>query len=102
MVNDEIRRTENENFHRQASFRSLEKEIYPLSKSIEEKSFAIEKSKLTDEIIGKELRSIREMTENFALNSFDGTFIWKIENIREKIGTPFVEINYFYRFTLFS
>ena len=83
----DIQRLDNENLFHQNALISSRRDVLPLTKAIEEKQFAVERAKATDEMLERDLLSIRQTVEEIALHPFDGTFIWKITQIREKLGS---------------
>lgn len=85
LANDLTRLETNHSQH-QSSFQSLITDYNPVARSVDQRSLALETMKAADDYIHESILSQKKFIDHRTLPSFDGTLLWKISKMREKIG----------------
>jgi chromosome segregation ATPase len=86
VLNDDIQRLKKESVDRQNELIPLTRELLILKKSIEEQSTFIHDMKVSQEVSERDLPSAKQKLDNTGSTSYDGTLLWKIANVQEKMG----------------
>jgi chromosome segregation ATPase len=86
VLNDDIQRLKKESVDRQNELIPLTRELLILKKSIEEQSTFIHDMKVNQEVSERDLPSAKQKLDNTGSTSYDGTLLWKIANVQEKMG----------------
>jgi hypothetical protein len=85
-LNDDGQRLNNESLYSQIKLRTLAQDFSQVQLSVEETKSFLEGLKLNQDILKQDLTSWKEKVEDMQHVSYDGSFIWKITNVREKMG----------------
>ena len=70
---------------------ALAKDFAKLKLSIQEQNAYLDGLKPSQEVLSQDLASITQKLEDLQSVSYDGTYIWKITNLGEKMGEMFVK-----------
>ncbi|CAF2813784.1 unnamed protein product [Rotaria sp. Silwood2] len=84
-LNNDQERLSNESLQIQVTIPSLTEELSKVKLSIQESSSFLEGVKHNQDILNQDLASIEEKINDLQYVSYDGTFIWKITNFKEKM-----------------
>ncbi|CAF4053505.1 unnamed protein product [Adineta steineri] len=85
-LNDDNQHFNNELLRVQIQLQTLTENIRQVKQSIEESHSFLEGFKLNQDILGQDVSSLKEKINDLQNVSYDGTFIWKIINVKEKMG----------------
>jgi chromosome segregation ATPase len=85
-LNEDLQRLSTESIHYQNTLDPLKQDISTLKTSIQEQNTFLDGIKINQDILQQDLASFGQKMTDIKASSFDGTFIWKISNIQEKIG----------------
>lgn len=61
-------------------------DLSKVKKSIEEQTVVIDGMKINQNSCEQDIASIKQQLDNMKLSPHDGTLIWKITNVKEKLG----------------
>jgi chromosome segregation ATPase len=86
ILNEDLQRLSTESIHYQNTLDPLKQDISTLKTSIQEQNTFLDGIKINQDILQQDLASFGQKMTDIKASSFDGTFIWKISNIQEKIG----------------
>jgi chromosome segregation ATPase len=86
ILNEDLQRLSTESIHYQNILDPLKQDISTLKTSSQEQNTFIDGIKINQDILQQDLASLGQKGTDIKASSFDGTFIWKISNIQEKIG----------------
>jgi hypothetical protein len=89
-LNDDLQRLHSESISHQHALDPLTQDFSILKISIQEQSAFLDGVKINQEILQQDLVSMEQKVNDMKTNSYDGTFIWKINNMQEKIGQQFI------------
>ncbi|CAF3641287.1 unnamed protein product [Adineta steineri] len=84
-LNDDNQHFNNELLRVQIQLQTLTENIRQVKQSIEESHSFLEGFKLNQDILGQDVSSLKEKINDLQNVSYDGTFIWKIINVKEKM-----------------
>ncbi|CAF4703091.1 unnamed protein product, partial [Rotaria sp. Silwood2] len=82
---DELERLSIERNRIHNTLQSFIQESSILKKSIEEQNSSIDGIKFNEQISEQDLLSVEQKLNNMNLDPYDGTYLWKITNVQEKI-----------------
>ncbi|CAF1306917.1 unnamed protein product [Rotaria sordida] len=85
-LNDDQQRLSNESLRIQAALPTLTEILSKVKLSIEESNTCLEGMKHTQDILNQDLTSLQEKINDLQYISYDGTLVWKITNVKEKIS----------------
>jgi chromosome segregation ATPase len=85
-LNEDIQRLKSEIFHRRNELQPVTQEFPILNKSIEEQNASIDGIKYNQDVLEQDIPSIKQKINDMRSTSHDGTFIWQISCVQEKIG----------------
>ncbi|CAF1351902.1 unnamed protein product [Rotaria sp. Silwood1] len=85
-LNDDTQRLTSESFHYQNSLQSFSEDIPKLKIAIEETHASIDAHITNQQLMEESLTSLQQHLDDQKNISNDGTLIWKITNVRQKIG----------------
>ena len=85
-LNDDTQRLSNDSIRLQTSIEALTQDFNALKLSIQEQSAFIEGIKPNQEILQQDVASLKQRVEDMQYVSYDGTLIWKITGVHEKMG----------------
>ena len=85
-LNVELQRLSNERDQRQNSLNFLNQQTSILKASIEEYNTILDNVNIKQEMTAQEILTIKEKINIRKVNIPDGTFLWKIIDVREKRG----------------
>jgi chromosome segregation ATPase len=89
-LNDDLQRLHSESISHQYARDPLTQDFSILKLSIQEHSTFLDGVKIDQEILQQDLVSMEQKVNDMKTSSYDGTFIWKIMNVQEKIGQQFM------------
>ncbi|CAF4949550.1 unnamed protein product [Rotaria sp. Silwood1] len=84
-LNDDTQRLTSESFHYQNSLQSFSEDISKLKIAIEETHASIDAHITNQQLMEESLTSLQQHLDDQKNISNDGTLIWKITNVRQKI-----------------
>ncbi|CAF1098537.1 unnamed protein product [Adineta steineri] len=84
-LNDDNQHLNNESLRLQIQLQTLTENIPQLKQSIEESNSYLEEVKQSQDILSQDAPSLKEKINDGQNVSYDGTFIWKITNVKEKM-----------------
>ncbi|CAF0993543.1 unnamed protein product [Adineta steineri] len=85
-LNDDNQHFNNESPRVQIQLQTLAENILQVKQSIEESHSFLQGLKQNQDILGQDASSLKEKINDLQNVSYDGTFIWKITNVKEKMG----------------
>ncbi|CAF2892518.1 unnamed protein product [Rotaria sp. Silwood2] len=86
VLNDDTQRLTSESFQYQRSIQSLSEDVFRLNTAIKETHSSINDHINSQQIIEEGLTSLQQQLDDQKNISHNGTLIWKITNIQQKIG----------------
>ena len=93
-LNDDNQRLNEQSLHSQIQREELHKYFTGLKSSIEEEDIFLHGLKPNQDILSQDVASLKQNVEDLQSISYDGTLIWKITSVREKMSNtsrfPFV------------
>ncbi|CAF3776826.1 unnamed protein product, partial [Rotaria sordida] len=84
-LNEDIQRLSTESLHKQNATNSLTKDFATLQLSVQEQNIFLDGIKPNQEILHQDVASLKQKVEDMKYVSYDGTFIWKITAVKEKM-----------------
>jgi predicted nucleic acid-binding Zn-ribbon protein len=85
-LNDDLQRLATDSIRYQTALDPLTQDLSILKTSVQEQNTFLDGMKMNQDLLQQEIASIQEKVSDMKTRSFDGTFIWKISNVQEKIG----------------
>ncbi|CAF1098343.1 unnamed protein product [Adineta steineri] len=85
-LNDDNQHLNNESLRVQIQLQTLTENTSQVKQSIDETTTFLSGVKQNQDILSQDALSIKEKIDDLQNVSYDGTFIWKITNVKEKIG----------------
>ena len=85
-LNDDNQRLNNQMLHVQIQGEDLHKGISTLKSSIEEEDIFLHALKSNHDILSQDVASLEQNVDDLRSVSYDGTLIWKITSVREKMS----------------
>jgi hypothetical protein len=79
-------RIKNESVHYENTLQLITRDLPKVKKSIEEQDAFIDGMKINQDSCDQDILFIKQNIDNIKLSSHDGTLIWKITNIKDKMG----------------
>jgi hypothetical protein len=89
-LNDDLQRLHSESISHQYARDPLTQDFSIVKLSIQEQSTFLDGVEIDQEILQQDLVSMEQKVNDMKTSSYDGTFIWKINNMQEKIGQQFI------------
>ncbi|CAF3038766.1 unnamed protein product, partial [Rotaria sp. Silwood2] len=86
MLQGDACRLNAELLHVQGSLKPVIRDVSSLKLSIEEQNAFLDAMKSKQEILTQDLASLTQKVEDMQYISYDGTIVWKITNVAEKMG----------------
>jgi chromosome segregation ATPase len=86
VLNDDVQRLSNEFVRMRSSIESLTQDCASIQMSVEEQTAFLNGIKINQDIIQQDLESLKQTVDDIQHASYDGTLIWKITNVREKMS----------------
>ncbi len=90
VLNDDVQRLSTESIRYQHALQPLTQDFSKLKISIQEQNSFLDAMKVTQEVLQQDIESMRQKVNDIKTCSCDGTFIWRITNVQEKIGQRFM------------
>jgi predicted nucleic acid-binding Zn-ribbon protein len=85
-LNDDGQRLSNESLQSQIKLQTLAEDFSQAKLSVEESHSFLEGVKHNQDILNQDLASLKEKINDMQYVSYDGTFVWKITNFKEKMS----------------
>lgn len=85
-LNDDVQHANDELLQNQIKLHSLTEDISKIQLSVEESHGFVQSIKLNQDILHQDLELLKEKTNEMQYTSYDGTLLWKITNIHEKMS----------------
>ena len=86
VIDDDLRRLDNENVAQRNALTALMRDSSTVKLSIEEQTQCQDQMASQREMMTNEFQSMNESLKQMNLVSRDGTFLWRIEHVAQKIG----------------
>lgn len=71
-----------------------EQNMVTVKSSIEESDATLQAQKTNLDILNQSLQTLKQEVEESQYTSYDGTLVWKISNVQEKMGNGFLNLNF--------
>ncbi|CAF3038276.1 unnamed protein product [Rotaria sp. Silwood2] len=95
-LNNDQQHLSNESLQVQIALPTLTEELSKIKLSVEESNAFLEGMKYNQEILKQEFASLQEKINDLQNVSYDGTLVWRITNVKEKMSMfsnyPYVEL----------
>jgi len=88
-LNDDIQQLSNESLQQSQLIETTEQNLAVLKLSCEESHANINALNINMTLLQQDCSSLKQKVEERQLVSYDGTFIWKITNVEEKMSNTF-------------
>ena len=85
-LNGETQRHSTELLYKQSAMDNLTKDFATLKQSVEEENIFLDGYKPNQEILHQDIESLKQKVNDLQYVSYDGTFVWKITDIKEKMS----------------
>ena len=85
-LNDDGQRLSHESLQCQIKFQTLVKDFSQLKLAVEETHSFLEGVKPNQDILNQYVASLKQEIDDMRFVSYDGTFVWRITNFREKMS----------------
>jgi hypothetical protein len=85
-LNDDVIRLSTESICYKNALDPFTQDLSTLKVSTQEQNACIDGIKTNQEILQQDVASMEQKVKDMKSNSYDGTFIWKITNVEEKMG----------------
>jgi chromosome segregation ATPase len=85
-LNDDGQRLNNESLQSQIKLQTLAEDFSQVKISVEESHSFLQGVKHNQDILNQDLASLKEKINDMQYVSYDGTFVWKITNFKEKMS----------------
>ena len=85
-LNDDALRLSNDTIRIRTNLDVVRRDVDTLKASIEEQSSSIEGLRPNQEVLNQEIQSLKQKVEDLQSVSYDGTLMWRIPNLKEKMG----------------
>lgn len=85
-LNDELQQLNNESLQKSQLVESIEQNVSMLKISCEETHAAFDALKTNMTILQQDCTSLKQKIEDAQFTSYDGTIVWKITNVQEKMS----------------
>jgi predicted nucleic acid-binding Zn-ribbon protein len=82
----DLQRLAIESSHSQNALQPMAQELPNIKKSIGEQNGFVDGMENNQENGEQDISSMKPLFENLTSSNYDGTMIWKINNVKEKIG----------------
>jgi chromosome segregation ATPase len=88
-LNDDAQRLSNESLRLHIDTEEWKRDLTALQLSIEEENAFLNGIKPNQEILNQDVASLKQKVEDMQSISYDGTFIWRITSVKEKLSKFF-------------
>jgi len=85
-LNDDVMRLSSESICYKNALDPFTQDLSQLKVSTQEQNACIDGIKMNQENFQQDVASMEQKVKDMNSNSYDGTFIWKITNVEEKMG----------------
>lgn len=85
-LNDDGQRLSNESLQSQIKLQALAEEYSKVQGSMEESHGFLHGAKHNQDILNQDIASMKDTINDMRYASYDGTLVWKIPNVREKLS----------------
>jgi high-affinity Fe2+/Pb2+ permease len=85
-LNDDAQRLSNDSLQSQIKLQALAEEFSQTKVSVEESHIFLQGVKHNQDILDQDLSSLKQKINDMQSVSYDGSFVWKITNFREKMS----------------
>ncbi len=86
VVSNDQQRLDAEVRHSQNSLQTVTENLFLMKESCEDIASRARGLKNTEDLLAQQIWSLKQVVHNALSTSFDGTYIWKITGVREKLG----------------
>jgi len=86
VLNDDSQKLSSQNVHTQYSLQSLAEDLSKLKTAVQETNAFKESLKPNHQILLQDLDSFKRDIEDQQSTSYDGTYLWRITDVRKKMG----------------
>ena len=86
VLSGDVQRLKDESISRQNESHLLIQEMPILKKSIEEQNAFVNGMKTNQEVLEQDISSMKQKFDDLKSTSYDEIFIWKITNVKQKLG----------------
>jgi hypothetical protein len=88
-LNDDVIRLSTESICYKNALDPVTQDLSTLKVSTQEQNGCIDGIKINQEILQQDVASMEQKVKDMKSDSYDGTFIWKITNVEEKMGQQY-------------
>ncbi|CAF1258259.1 unnamed protein product [Rotaria sordida] len=85
-LDSDIQRVNTESIHHKNTLDSLIPQLSTLKISIEEENKVLDSIKINQEVLQQDVESMGQKLNDMKMSSYDGTFVWKINDVQEKMA----------------
>ena len=85
-LNDDAQRLSNESLQSQIRLQTVAEDFSQVKSSIEESHRFLQAVKHNQDILNQDVASLKEKIDDMQYVSYDGTYVWKITRVREKMS----------------
>ena len=85
-LHDEGQRLSNDSLQNQIKSQILSEKFAEMQSSIEESHSFLDGVKYNQDILNQDVTSLKQKIDDMQYVSYDGTFVWKITNFKEKMS----------------
>jgi chromosome segregation ATPase len=89
-LTDDLQRLSTDSISHQHTLDPLVQDLSILKISIQEQNSFLDGVKMNQDILRQDLASMEQKVNNMKSSSYDGTFVWKITNVQEKMSEEFI------------
>jgi hypothetical protein len=86
VLNDDMQHFSSQSLSNQCALRTVSEELSKIQLAIEETNACVEGLTPNQQILQQDFASLKQRVVDQQSASYDGTLIWKITNVQEKIG----------------
>jgi predicted nucleic acid-binding Zn-ribbon protein len=86
VLDNDIERVGSECVHSQNALQPITQELPNIKKSVDEQNVFVDNMKTEQDANESDVLLMKQQLENRKSANYDGTFIWKITDVKEKIG----------------
>ena len=94
-LNDDVTRLSSESIRYQNELDPCTEDLSTLKISTEEQNAFIDGIKLNQEMLQQDVASLEQKVNDMKSRSYDGTFIWRITNVHEKMGQQLKDMMFY-------
>ncbi len=86
ILSDDLQRVKTESTCYENTLKPLEQDLSTLKVSIQEQNACFDSTKIDQDLLQQDLASMKQKINDMKTSSHDGTLIWTITEVQEKIG----------------